>query len=167
MTERHEISGVIEETEEILEVLEYEKCSCVEGVDEEDRIFNSKLKLAIDHFEKALYYLRESEVMLSYYDHEMDVFESRNHVDVDDKDCVKDKHKIVVKQGDTLRFSFGIPSVAVKAQVVFKEGQLIAMVSSDIDTKEFLLRDLSKYVGEFIVDRPFNSNNTCGHILVD
>ena len=61
---------------------------------------------------------------------------------------IKDRHGVIVKQGDTLSFSFGIPPIAVRAEVILRDNQLVVL-TPNVNPKECLLSDLEGYIGEF------------------
>jgi hypothetical protein len=53
-----------------------------------------------------------------------------------------------VTAGDRIRFSFGIPPIAVEAEVIERNGRLIALTPGHTPS-ECLLRSLRNYVGEW------------------
>jgi hypothetical protein len=55
----------------------------------------------------------------------------------------------LVSAGDTVRFNYGIPPVCVKAKLVQRGKQLIAMTPGH-NPKECNLRSLRKYVGGWL-----------------
>lgn len=59
-----------------------------------------------------------------------------------------DDDGVPVRSGDTVRFSYGIPPVAVDAKIVQRRRQLIALTPGH-NPVECNLRSLRKYVGNW------------------
>ena len=60
----------------------------------------------------------------------------------------KDSFGEVVKAGDIVSFSYGIPPVGVKAKVVDRDGKLIVLTPGH-NPEECNLRSLRTHVGDF------------------
>jgi hypothetical protein len=65
---------------------------------------------------------------------------------------IKDEDGIEVKEGDFIRFAYGIPPVVVRAEVISRDGKLIALTPGH-KPDECSLRQLRKHVGDFNIDR--------------
>ncbi len=63
---------------------------------------------------------------------------------------VKDVDGVPVFEGDTVKFSYGMPGVGVKAPVVFDRGTFY-VETPEHNPKRCALRQLKKHVGEFWV----------------
>ena len=59
-----------------------------------------------------------------------------------------DDDRVPVRNGDTVRFNYGIPPVVVDANIMQRRGQLIALTPGH-DPAECNLRSLRKYVGNW------------------
>ncbi len=65
---------------------------------------------------------------------------------------IKDEDGTVVKEGDVIHFSYGIPPTGVDAPVISRNGKLIA-VTTGHNPPECPLSTLKKYVGNFYIKR--------------
>lgn len=61
---------------------------------------------------------------------------------------IKDSDGVVVKPGDAVRFSYGIPPVGVCAEVIERDGRLIALTPGH-NPKECPVSQLKRHVGDF------------------
>lgn len=57
-----------------------------------------------------------------------------------------DDDRVPVKDGDTVRFAYGIPPVVVDANIIERDGKLIGLCPGHTPPK-FNLRSLRRYVG--------------------
>ncbi len=62
--------------------------------------------------------------------------------------AIRDDDGEFVRAGDRIRFSFGIPPVRVIAEIIDRDGELIAL-TPDHKPKECRLRSLRRFVGGF------------------
>ena len=62
---------------------------------------------------------------------------------------ITDRYDNVVRAGDYITFSFGIPPLKVKGNVVVKDNELVVLTPS-VTPAECYLKDLESYVGDFI-----------------
>lgn len=62
--------------------------------------------------------------------------------------AVKDSDGNVVKAGDFVRFAYGQPPVGVRAPVVERDGDLVAL-TPDHNPKECRVDHLMRHVGDF------------------
>jgi len=61
---------------------------------------------------------------------------------------IKDSEGNIIRAGDVIGFSYGIPPRGVKAPVIERDGKLIAITKGNTPS-ECELGKLKKYVGEF------------------
>ena len=61
---------------------------------------------------------------------------------------VLDSDGVEVRPGDTVRFSYGIPPVAVVARVIERDGKMIVLTPGH-NPEESNLRSLKRHVGAF------------------
>lgn len=66
---------------------------------------------------------------------------------------MKDIDGNIVRAGDTVTFSYGIPPIKVVAPVISRDGQLIAITKGH-NPAECELRELKKTVGAFYKESP-------------
>ena len=64
---------------------------------------------------------------------------------------IKDEDGTIVKEGDFIRFSYGIPPVVVRAEIIARDGKLIALTPGH-KPDECSLRQLRRHVGNFSID---------------
>lgn len=65
---------------------------------------------------------------------------------------VKDSDGNVVKPGDYIQFSYGIPPVGVRAKVIERDGRLIALTPGH-NPAECSVRSLKGHVGDFWISK--------------
>ena len=61
---------------------------------------------------------------------------------------MKDSDGKIIKEGDTIIFSYGIPPLRVIAPIVMEDGKLVALTEGHNPSK-CELRSLKKHVGNF------------------
>lgn len=66
---------------------------------------------------------------------------------------IKDSDGEIVKEGDVVFFSYGIPPIAVEAPIIVIEGRLYASTPGH-NPKRCLLSNLEEHVGDFTKCKP-------------